>query len=65
MSSYHYVALKYSNASVSEGSHFVTSEVKQDSVQAAGVVTSSVDLLFLHIIGEVTKLLQTNNASTV
>ena len=57
---YHYVALKYSDVSVSDGSHFVTSELKQDSVQAAYVITSSVDLLFLCLIDQVTKLLQAN-----
>ena len=46
--------------SVSDGSHFVASEMKQDNIQAADVITSSVDLLFLHLIDQVTQLLQTN-----
>ena len=61
MSSYHItIALKYRDVSTSDESHAVTSEVKQDDMEVADIdTTSSVSqLLFLHLIDQVHKLLQ-------
>ena len=54
------IALKHRDASVSDRPHIITSEVTQDDVKVVDSnSTSSIDLLFLYVIGKVNKLLQT------
>ena len=60
------VALKYRNISVSKKPHIVASQVKQDTGQISDINTTFlIDLLFLYVINQVNKLLQTHKLELV
>ena len=60
------VALKYRNISVSKKAHIVTSQLNQDTGQITDFNTAFlIDLLFLYLINQVNKLLQTHKFELV
>ena len=60
------IALEDRDVSVSDGSHTVSSEMKQDDMQMAGINTiQSVDLLFLRLIDQIKELLQSHKPKII